>query len=197
MTLTATSCRLVPSVSSPPGDGGRGIGRQMGYFLRAYQASEQRLRYRGLVDFHACHGTLGSSPLHISGAVIYFGSAVLMLFRRVFRPALEHVNITGRGSTIRRYFMSHQGLDCATFCMSMITTTPNIIAAVERFLGRSQRCFAAQRWFVVLAERFWRSSLCCDRDRMIVLHNAVPGSPLGPRSQLQGTAMSPAVPWIS
>ena len=52
-------------------ENGGGIGRQMGYFLRAYQAKEQRLHYR-VIDLRGPR-YLGSSPRYIVGAVIYFG----------------------------------------------------------------------------------------------------------------------------
>src|SRR6266446_10787527 len=57
---------------------GGGIGRQMGYFLRAYQHTEQRLRYR-VVDSRG-PWYLGSSPLHVTSAVIFLARAMLALF---------------------------------------------------------------------------------------------------------------------
>ena len=85
-------------------ENGGGIGRQMGYFLRAYRASEQRLRYR-VVDSRG-PWYIGSSPLYVAGAVIYFGYAILTLFQaRLSSPCVAHVNITGRGSTIRKVIL--------------------------------------------------------------------------------------------
>ena len=84
-------------------DGG-GIGRQMGYFLRANQASQQRLRYR-VVDSRG-PWFLGASPINIAGSVIYLGrAAFMMLWAHLSSPCLAHVNITGRGSTIRKVIL--------------------------------------------------------------------------------------------
>ena len=125
-------------------ENGGGIGRQMGYFLRAYQASEQRLRYR-VVDSRG-PWYLGSSPLHVVGAVIYFGSAMLTLFRaRLSSPCVAHVNITGRGSTIRkvilltiaraiglRYVLHLHDYDYAKYYRSQGTVLKSLIATMFR-----------------------------------------------------------------
>src|SRR5262249_8804844 len=82
-------------------ENGGGIGRQMGYFLRAYQATEQRLHYR-VIDSRGPR-YLGSSPWYIVGAVVYFGIAILtLLWACISSSCVAHVNITGRGSTIRK-----------------------------------------------------------------------------------------------
>jgi len=159
---------------------GGGIGRQMGYFLRANQASQQRLRYR-IIDSRG-PWFLGASPMHIAGAVIYFGCTVLALLRaRLFSsPCIAHVNITGRGSTIRkvilvtiaralrlRYVLHLHDYDYAeyyrnqgTFLKRLIATTFRSAAAVV-VLGRHEFEGVSQ-------------SLQLGRDRMVVLHNAVP-----------------------
>src|SRR6516162_6676831 len=88
-------------IVSPGGlEHGGGIGRQMGYFLRASQ-DNQRLHYR-IVDSRG-PWYLGSSPLHVVGAVAFFAGAILALFRmRLSSPCVIHFNITGRGSTVRK-----------------------------------------------------------------------------------------------
>jgi len=160
-------------------ENGGGIGRQMGYFLRAYQASEQRLRYR-VVDSRG-PWYLGSSPLHISGAVIYFGSAVLTLFRaRLSSPCLAHVNITGRGSTIRkvilltvarglglRYLLHVHDYDYAKYYSSCGTLLKSLIATM--FRSAAAVVVLGRRDLEVVSQL-----LRLRRDRMIVLHNAVP-----------------------
>src|SRR5262245_35365966 len=83
---------------------GAAVGRQLGYFLRAYRAGEQRLNYQ-VVDSRG-PWYLGSSPLHVAGAVFYLGGAMLTLFQaRLSPPCLAHVNVTGRGSTIRKVIL--------------------------------------------------------------------------------------------
>src|SRR5271156_6621981 len=159
---------------------GGGIGRQMGYFLRAHrEAGQQRLQYR-VVDSRG-PWFLGSSPLHVAGAVIYFGCAILTLIQaRLSSPCVAHVNITGRGSTIRkvilltiartiglRYVLHLHDYDYAEYYRSRGTLLKGLIEAMFR------RAAAV----VVLGRRDLEvvsQSLNLSRDRMTVLHNAVP-----------------------
>jgi glycosyltransferase involved in cell wall biosynthesis len=158
---------------------GGGIGRQMGYFLRAYQASQQRLRYR-VVDSRG-PWYIGSSPLCIAGAIVYFGCATLILLRaRLSSPCVAHVNITGRGSTIRkvllltvaralglRYVLHLHDYDYAEYYRSRGTFLKRLIATM----------FRRAATVVVLGRRDLEvvsQSLQLRRDRMTVLHNAVP-----------------------
>ena len=161
-------------------ENGGGIGRQMGYFLQAYRGTEQRLRYQ-VVDLRGPWFLGGSSPRHIAGAVRYLGSAMLTIFRaRLSSPCVAHVNITGRGSTIRkiilltiaraiglRYVLHLHDYDYAeyyrtrgTFLKRLITTMFRR-AVVVIVLGRRDLEIVSQ-------------SLQLSRDRMIVLQNAVP-----------------------
>src|SRR5271165_3919892 len=75
---------------------GGGIGRQMGYFLRACRPDADGLRYQ-IIDSRG-PWFIGASPLCTLGAAIYLGSAVLALLRARCspRPCMLHVNITGR-----------------------------------------------------------------------------------------------------
>jgi glycosyltransferase involved in cell wall biosynthesis len=151
----------------------------MGYFLRAYQTSQHSLRYR-VVDSRG-PWYIGASSMHIAGAVIYFGrAALIMLWARLSSPCFAHVNITGRGSTIRkvilltiartiglRYVLHLHDYDYAEyyrsrgrFLKSLIGTMFGHAAAVV-VLGR--------RDLEVISQ-----SLQLRRDRMIILHNAVP-----------------------
>ena len=159
---------------------GGGIGRQMGYFLRANQVSEQKLRYR-IVDSRG-PWYLGASPMHIVGAVIYFGRTVLALLRaRLFSsPCIVHVNITGRGSTIRkvilvtiarvlrlRYVLHLHDYDYAKYYRNQGPFLKRLIATM----------FRSAAAVVVLGRHEFEGvsqSLQLGRDRMVVLHNAVP-----------------------
>ena len=161
-------------------EGGGGIGRQMGYFLRANQASQRRLRYR-IVDSRG-PWYLGASRMHIAGAVIYFTCAALTLvWARLFSsPCVAHFNITGRGSTIRkvilvtiaralglRYLLHLHDPDYAEYYRSRGTFLKRLIATM----------FHSAAAVVVLGRRdleLVSQSLQLRRDRMIVLHNAVP-----------------------
>jgi glycosyltransferase involved in cell wall biosynthesis len=160
-------------------ENGGGIGRQMGYFLRANQANQQRLRYR-IVDSRG-PWFLGASPMHIAGAVIYFGRAMLiMLWARLTSPCLAHVNITARGSTIRkvilltmaravglRYILHVHDYDYAGYYRSRGTLLKKLIATMFRHAAT----------VVVLGRRDLEAvsqSLQLHRDRVVVLHNAVP-----------------------
>jgi glycosyltransferase involved in cell wall biosynthesis len=159
---------------------GGGIGRQMGYFLQASQATQQRLYYR-VVDSRG-PWYIGDSPLHIAGAVIYFGRATLILLRaRLFSsPCVLHVNITGRGSTIRkvilltvaralglRYVLHLHDYDYVKYYRSRGMFLKRLIATM----------FHRAATVVVLGRRDLEAVsqlLLLRRDRMIVLHNAVP-----------------------
>ena len=158
---------------------GGGIGRQMGYFLQTCQATRQRLRYR-VVDSRG-PWYIGASPLHVAGAGLYFGrAALIMLGTRLSSPCVAHVNITGRGSTIRkvmlltiaraiglRYVLHLHDYDYAEYYRSRNTFLKSLIATMFRraavvvVLGRRDLEVVSQ-------------SLQLRRDRMIVLHNAVP-----------------------
>ncbi len=83
---------------------GGGIGRQMEYFLRAENAVTNA-RYR-VVDTRG-PWYLGASKLRAGLAVFYLVSAAVKLTaaRLADTPAIVHVNITGRGSTIRKLIL--------------------------------------------------------------------------------------------
>jgi len=160
-------------------ENGGGIGRQMGYFLRGYQANEQRLRYR-VVDSRG-PWYLGASPLHVAGAVTYFGSAMLTLVRaRLSSSCVAHVNITGRGSTIRkvilltvaralglRYVLHVHDYDYAEYYRSCGTFLKSLIATMFR---RAATVVVLGRRDLEVISQLFR----LPRDRITVLHNAVP-----------------------
>src|SRR5262249_45656249 len=168
-------------IVSPGGlEHGGGIGRQMGYFLRGLDTSSNRLGYR-VVDSRG-PWFIGASPPCSCGAVAYLGYAVLalLLARCSLRPPLLHVNITGRGSTIRkvvllsvarvlglRYILHLHDYDYADyykgrspFLKKLITTTFQRAAAVI-VLGRRDQEVISQMFEL-------------PRHRVVILHNAVP-----------------------
>jgi glycosyltransferase involved in cell wall biosynthesis len=158
---------------------GGGIGRQMGYFLQAHHDTEQRLRYR-VIDSRG-PWFLGSSPLHVIGSIAYFGRAILTLSRACLSsPCVAHVNITGRGSTIRkiillmigralglRYVLHLHDYDYAEYYRGRGAFLKKLIATMFRraeaviVLGRRELEAVSQ-------------TLQLSKDRMAVLHNAVP-----------------------
>lgn len=158
---------------------GGGIGRQMGYFLRAYQETEQRLRYQ-VVDSRG-PWYLGSSPLHVVGSIAYLGRAILTLSRACLSsPCAAHVNITGRGSTIRklillticralglRYVLHLHDYDYAAYYRSRGTFLKKLIATM--FRGAAAVIVLGRRDLEVISQLFQLR-----KDRMTVLHNAVP-----------------------
>lgn len=161
-------------------ENGGGIGRQMGYFLQAYRAGKQRLHYQ-VVDSRGPRYLGGSSPLHIAGAIRCLGSAMLTIFRaRLSSPCVAHVNITGRGSTIRKiilltmaraiglhYVLHVHDYDYAEYYRSCGPLLKSLIAKMFRHatkvvvLGRHDLDVVSQL-------------LQLNRDHIIVLHNAVP-----------------------
>ena len=159
-------------------ENGGGIGRQMGYFLRAYRNTDQRLNYR-VIDLRG-PWFLGSSPLHVIGSVFFLANAILTLVRaRLSSPCVAHVNITGRGSTIRkiillnvaralglRYVLHLHDYDYAEYYRSRGAFLKRLIATI----------FTRAEAVIVLGRQDLEripQLLQVDRDRVIVLHNAV------------------------
>jgi glycosyltransferase involved in cell wall biosynthesis len=158
---------------------GGGIGRQMGYFLKAHHEGEQRLRYR-VIDSRG-PWFLGSSPLHVIGSIAYFGRAILTVSRACLSsPCVAHVNMTGRGSTIRkvilltigralglRYVLHLHDYNYAAYYRGQRSFLKKLIATTFRgaeaviVLGRQELEAVSQ-------------ALNLSRERITVLHNAVP-----------------------
>jgi glycosyltransferase involved in cell wall biosynthesis len=173
---------------------GGGIGRQMGYFLQARhdterQYIEQRLRYR-VVDSRG-PWFLGSSPLHVIPAIAYFGGAILTLSRACLSsPCVAHVNIAGRGSTIRkvillmigralglRYVLHLHDPNYAEYYRSRRPFLKKLIATTFR---RAAAVIVLGRRDLELISQ----TLQLSRDRMVVLHNAVPDPAPSPDKRL-------------
>ncbi|WP_146688498.1 glycosyltransferase family 4 protein [Bradyrhizobium canariense] len=158
---------------------GGGIGRQMGYFLQARQDTEQRLRYR-VIDSRG-PWYLGASPPHIIGSIAYFGRAILILSRACFSsPCVAHVNIAGRGSTIRKLILLTIG---RAFGLRYVLHVHDYNYA-EYYRGQRKflqklitTMFRRAETVVVLGRRdleLVSQTLQLSKDRMVVLHNAVP-----------------------
>ncbi len=131
---------------------------------------------------------LGSSPLHIIGSIAYLGRAILTLSRACLSsPCVAHVNITGRGSTIRkvillvigralglRYVLHVHDYNYAEYYRSQNTFLKKLISTT----------FRRAAGVIVLG---WRDlevvsqTLQVSKDRMTVLHNAVPDPGPSPR----------------
>jgi glycosyltransferase involved in cell wall biosynthesis len=162
---------------------GGGIGRQMGYFLQMHHISPKGLDYR-VVDSRG-PWFIGQSLLYRCGAVIYVGYAALALFlaRCSPRPCLLHVNITGRGSTIRkvfllkvarvlglRYILHVHDYNYADYYKSQSPYLKRLIA--RAFLDAATVVVLGQRDQEVISQLFKLPTY-----RVIVLHNAVPDPP--------------------
>src|SRR5258707_8583418 len=159
---------------------GGGIGRQMGYFLRVNRVGQERLRYR-VVDSRG-PWYIGSSPLYyIAGAAFYLGRAMLtMLVARFSSPCVAHVNITGRGSTIRKIFL----LTIARAFGSPYVLHLHDYNYADYFRSRGallkkliEKLFRGAAMVVVLGRgdlEVLSQLFGLRRDRITVLHNAVP-----------------------
>jgi glycosyltransferase involved in cell wall biosynthesis len=83
-------------------EAGGGIGRQMGYFLDAARPGPARIAYR-VADTRG-PWFLGAAPARKGAAAAYLARCVLTLlaFRVSTGRGIVHVNIAGRGSTLRK-----------------------------------------------------------------------------------------------
>jgi glycosyltransferase involved in cell wall biosynthesis len=83
-------------------EAGGGIGRQMGYFLHAKEGRDPDLTYR-LIDSRG-PWFLGASPLRTLLSVGYLVGSLfqLLAIRLTHARCIAHINIAGRGSTVRK-----------------------------------------------------------------------------------------------
>ncbi len=159
---------------------GGGIGRQMGYFLQARQGCEKGVVYR-VVDSRG-PWFLGSSRFYAVFAGFYLASAMMKLLRARFSsaPCLAHINITGRGSTIRKIFLSTfaQGLGLRYLLHVHDYDYPDEYRRRGRLMqALITRIFRGAAKVVVLGRRdqkFLSSLFKLPAGRITVLHNAVP-----------------------
>jgi glycosyltransferase involved in cell wall biosynthesis len=159
---------------------GGGIGRQMGYFLEAQRRLSTGPIYR-VVDSRG-PWFLGASPMCVGFAISYLmGAAFKLLGARASpRPCVIHANVTGRGSTLRkvmllafahviglRYLLHVHDYNYAEEYARRSALMRGLIAITFR---RAIRVITlGKRDMEGLAEL-----LQLPRQKMIVLHNAVP-----------------------
>lgn len=159
---------------------GGGIGRQMGYFLRAQRQFEQRVSYR-IVDTRG-PWFIGTSLIYASVAVFYLMNAVLsVLTARVLTTSCGlHVNIAGRGSTMRKVILLT--IARAIGLRYLLHIHDYDYSAEYGRRGRLMRWAIARTFqravrILVLGEReatSLKKLLCLTPERVSVLHNAVP-----------------------
>ena len=159
---------------------GGGIGRQMGYFLAALPRGAETPEYR-VVDTRG-PWFLGGAPWRIPISILYFMAAAFRIAWEGIadRPGLLHVNITGRGSTIRKLALA---------AIARAVALPYVLhihdydyaADVHARGGLMQRLvrgmFAAAAQIITLgaeAERTLRVSLALSDAPILILPNAVP-----------------------
>jgi glycosyltransferase involved in cell wall biosynthesis len=187
--LRLTTCTYLDSsppigtiiIVSPGGlEHGGGIGRQMGYFLSALEKRETSVTY-SIVDSRG-PWFLGSSPFKIALSIVYIMSAIAKLVMARFSASkhLLHINITGRGSTSRkiiittiahilklRYIMHVHDYDYAREYCRHGTIVRRII---ENMFKRAERVLVLGSE----AQENLSNLLTLPRERIAVLHNAVP-----------------------
>ena len=168
-------------VVSPGGlEHGGGIGRQMGYFLQARQGREDGAVYR-VVDSRG-PWFLGSSPLYIYWSGLYLAYAMMKLLwaRLSAAPFLAHINITGRGSTVRKIILLTfaRGLGLGYLLHVHDYDYANEYRRRSRLMQMLiTRIFRGAAKVVVLGGRdqeLLSSLLKLPPGRVTVLHNAVP-----------------------
>jgi glycosyltransferase involved in cell wall biosynthesis len=173
---------------------GGGIGRQMGYFLQAREGQEDALTYE-IVDSRG-PWFLGASPSYVIFSAFYLARVFLKLLTCYIHavPCLVHVNIAGRGSTVRKtmllIFARVLGLRYL-----LHVHDPDYAEEYKR-RGRLMRSlitliFRRAEIVLVLGERDRQALLKLlglPEDRIATLHNAVPDPrppPRQPRSAVR------------
>jgi glycosyltransferase involved in cell wall biosynthesis len=157
-----------------------GIGRQMGYFLRAQSATPGKVHYQ-IVDPRG-PWYIGDSPLYLGFAMLYLTGAVFSLIKARISSArcLAHINIAGRGSTIRkiilvmvaralrmRYLLHVHDPDYAGDYYSRGKFFKTLVASA--FRRAAAIVVLGKRDQAVISQLFQMSN-----DRVIILYNAVP-----------------------
>jgi glycosyltransferase involved in cell wall biosynthesis len=161
-------------------ENGGGIGRQMGYFVQARGSHRPGVEY-SVVDSRG-PWFLGASRRHVVLAILYLAASCVKLIQARVSPVrtVAHINITGRGSTIRkavlvavaqaiglRYLLHVHDYDYA----AEYNRHGWLLKAVIR------RIFRKARKVLVLGARDRQSLshlLNLAPDQISVLHNAVP-----------------------
>ena len=169
-------------------DQGGGIGRQMGYFQATLPEGPDTPGY-SVIDTRG-PWFLGSERWRIPMSALYLLAAA---FRVAWsglagRPCLLHVNITGRGSTMRKLVLTTIARAMALPYVLHVHDydyAADVIArsgSMRRFV---RSMFAAAEQVIVLgteAKRTLRDALALPDARILVLPNAVPDPHPVPRS---------------
>ena len=165
--------RLRVGLAMPGGFEFGGIGRIMLYTVRAWQASGAGPDWL-LVDARG-PGSLLLAPLHLLRAL-----ALVARERRAGRLDLLHLNVAGRGSTVRKVIL---GLWAELFGLPTIVHLHDFDYPADFARRRAwqqglvRRLFGRARLCLVLGERdrrFVIDGLGVEPTRAVVLHNAVP-----------------------
>ena len=165
--------RLRVGLAMPGGFEFGGIGRIMLYTVRAWQASGAGPDWL-LVDARG-PGSLLLAPLHLLRAL-----ALVARERREGRLDLLHLNVAGRGSTVRKVIL---GLWAELFGLPTIVHLHDFDYPADFARRRAwqqrlvRRLFRRARLCLVLGERdrrFVIEGLGVEPERAVVLHNAVP-----------------------
>ncbi len=167
---------------------GGGIGRQMGYFLAALPHAPETPAYR-VIDTRG-PWFLGSARWRIPLSALYLVAAAFRIaWAGIARqPSLLHVNITGRGSTLRKLMLT--AIARAVALPYVLHIHDYDYAADVRARGGLMRrlvrnMFAAAAQTIVLgteAERTLRAALALPDARILVLPNAAPDPHPAPRA---------------
>lgn len=165
--------RLRVGIALPGGFEFGGIGRIMMYATQAWSTQEDAPRWR-LIDSRGA-GPLSLMPLHLvkaSGQVVAGG-----VLRRL---DLLHVNVAGRGSTLRKLVLAEAAalvglptivhLHDYDYAADLAQRPPWLRSRIALMFRRARRVIALGRRDADLIER----ALDVPRERIIVLHNAVP-----------------------
>ena len=167
---------------------GGGIGRQMGYFLAALPYAAETPAYR-VIDTRG-PWFLGSARWRIPMSGLYLVAAAFQITWAGIagQPTLLHVNITGRGSTLRKLML--MAIARAVALPYVLHIHDYDYAADVRAQGELMRrlvrgMFAAAAQIIVLgteAERTLRAALALPDAPILVMPNAVPDPHPAPRA---------------
>lgn len=165
-------------IAGPGGlEHGGGIGRMMGYVVDALPRVDEGLEVR-VVDTRG-PGHIAWSPFHLAAALLRLG-----LERLRGRPVV-HVNIAGRGSTIRKLvvvpWLRLLGLPVVLHLhdynyRAYLEAAPRPLRAMVAAMFRSVAAVVT----LGAADRALLIELGCAPERVVVMHNAVPLPRLAP-----------------
>ncbi|HVY17101.1 MAG TPA: glycosyltransferase family 4 protein [Rhodopila sp.] len=161
-------------------ENGGGIGRQMGYALKALEGRTHGIDYR-VIDSRG-PWFLGASRIHTAGALVYLAGALAKLLALRLSPkrTFIHVNVTGRGSTLRKLVLSTclRGLRLPYLLHVHDYAYAADYSKRGPFMQRRVRGMfrAADRVLVLgMGERQRMiDAMLLDPAKVVVLHNAVP-----------------------